>query len=177
MESSRLKERARHDATLPFTRFLAGHADYTPVHFGERRADTTWAHQIATAAVFTAPLLTYGAQPKNILGNPGVEMMKSIPAVWDETVVLPVCEIGEVAAFARRCGRMWFLAIVNGPAARAVNIPLSFLGQGEHRALLIRDSKDDSAAVQVENTVLRSGDSLAIDLSAGGGFIGRFSKQ
>lgn len=51
MELSRLKDRARHDATLPFTRFLAGHADYTPVHFGARRGDTTWAHQIASAAV------------------------------------------------------------------------------------------------------------------------------
>ena len=56
--------RARHDATLPFTRFLAGHADYTPVHFGPRRADTTWAHQVATAVVFTSPLLTYAAHPQ-----------------------------------------------------------------------------------------------------------------
>ncbi len=99
MESSRLRERARHNATLPFTRFLAGHADYTPVHFGDRRADTTWAHQIATAVVFTEPLLTYGAHPKTILANPAVEMIKSIPATWDETIVLPVSEIGEVAAF------------------------------------------------------------------------------
>ena len=43
--------RARHDATLPFTRMLAGHADYTPMHFGDRRNDTTWAHQIASAAM------------------------------------------------------------------------------------------------------------------------------
>ena len=70
MESSRLRERARHNATLPFTRFLAGHADYTPVHFGDRRGDTTWAHQIATAVVFTEPLLTYGAHPKTILETP-----------------------------------------------------------------------------------------------------------
>ena len=54
---------AAHNATLPFTRFLAGHADYTPVLFGERRGDTTWAHQIATAVVFTSPLLTYGGAP------------------------------------------------------------------------------------------------------------------
>jgi hypothetical protein len=74
----RLKERAIHNVTLPFTRYLAGHGDYTPVHFGARRGDTTWAHQIAHAAVFTAPLLTYGPQPASILKNRGVEMMKSI---------------------------------------------------------------------------------------------------
>jgi alpha-glucosidase len=100
MESSRLQARARHNTTLPFTRFLAGHGDYTPVHFGARRGDTTWAHQIATAAVFNSPLLTYGAHPTNLLRNPALPMIKSIPAVWDETIVLPVSEIGEIAAFA-----------------------------------------------------------------------------
>src|SRR5262245_3256254 len=41
LEASKLATRARHDVTLPFTRLLAGPADYTPVHFGPRRADTT----------------------------------------------------------------------------------------------------------------------------------------
>ncbi len=41
---------AMHNATLPFTRMLAGLADYTPTHFtGRRLADTTWAHQVANA--------------------------------------------------------------------------------------------------------------------------------
>ena len=75
-------------------RFLAGHADYTPVHFGHRRADTTWAHQVATAVVFTAPLLTYGAHPQTMLDNPCAVIIKSIPASWDETFVLPCSEIG-----------------------------------------------------------------------------------
>ncbi|MBO0725584.1 MAG: glycoside hydrolase family 97 N-terminal domain-containing protein, partial [Blastocatellia bacterium] len=35
------------NTTLPFTRLLAGPADYTPVIFGERRRETSWAHQIA----------------------------------------------------------------------------------------------------------------------------------
>src|SRR5262245_64341871 len=96
MEASKLQGRARHDATLPFTRFLAGHADYTPVHFGPRRGDTTWAHQVATAAVFTAPLLTYASHPKTLLEHPASAMIKSIPAAWDETVVLSSSEIGEV---------------------------------------------------------------------------------
>jgi len=182
MEASKLADRATHNVTLPFTRYLAGHGDYTPVHFGARRANTTWTHQIATAAVFNSPLLTYGAQPANILKNPGVEMIKSIPAVWEETIVLPVSQIGEIAAFARRSGDTWFLAILNGLAARTVEIPLSFLstrletglGQSEYRAMLLRDNKVDAAAVEVENTTLRRSDSLAIELVAGGGFIARF---
>jgi len=176
MEASKLTARARHDATLPFTRFLAGHADYTPVHFGARRGDSTWAHQTATAVVFTAPLLTYGANPRNILANPCCEMIKSIPAAWDETVVLPVSEIGEIAALARRAGETWFLGIVDGPASRTVQVPLSFLGQGKYKAMLVRDQPDDSAAVTTETATLSRTDRLSIELRSGGGFVGRFSK-
>jgi alpha-glucosidase len=174
MESSRLLERARHNTTVPFTRFLAGHADYTPVHFGTRRADTTWAHQIATAVVFTAPLLTYAAHPTNLLSNPAVEMIKSIPPVWDETIVLPPSEIGELAAFARRHGTAWFVAILNGPTARTLKIPLTFLGAGNFRAMVVRDG-EESASVKIENTVLKRTDSVEVTLSSGGGFIVRLS--
>jgi alpha-glucosidase len=177
MESSRLKERARHNTTLPFTRFLAGHADYTPVHFGARRGDTTWAHQIATAAVFTEPLLTYGAHPTNLLQNPAVEMIKSIPAVWDETIVLPGSAIGEIAAFARRHGKTWFLAILNGPEQRTFKAPLSFLGRGSYAAEIVRDDPGESAAVQIERNKFNAKEALEVDLAAGGGYIARLSLQ
>jgi alpha-glucosidase len=174
MEASRLQERAIHNATLPFTRFLAGHADYTPVHFGPRRGDTTWAHQIATAAVFTEPLLTYGAHPTNLLANPAVEMIRSIPAAWDETIVLPPSEIGEIAAFARRSGGKWFLAIINGPAQRTIKVPLTFLRGGARQAFIVRDDPNESAAVKLENTTVQPKDALTVDLVSGGGFIARF---
>ncbi|MFB0535626.1 MAG: glycoside hydrolase family 97 catalytic domain-containing protein, partial [Anaerolineae bacterium] len=97
MESSSLMERARHQTILPFTRYLAGHADYTSMHLGDRRRDTTWAHQIASMAVFASPLLTIVTHPQRMLDNPAVDIIKSIPAVWDATVVLPGSEIGKLA--------------------------------------------------------------------------------
>jgi len=42
---------------------------------------------------------------------------------------------------------------------------------------MIRDRKDDPASVQIENTTVRSRDSLNIELSSGGGFIARFSRN
>jgi alpha-glucosidase len=177
MESSRLQERARHNTTLPFTRYLAGHGDYTPVIFGNRRGDTTWAHQIATAAIFNEPLLTYGAHPTNLLAHPAREMIQSIPAVWDETRVLPPSEIGELAVFARRRGEHWFLAVINGPQSREIKIPLSFLGPGDYRAATVCDLKNEPAAVQIGHGTNRRRDSLKIELSAGGGFIARFENH
>jgi alpha-glucosidase len=175
MERRSMPAWSEHTTTVPFTRMLAGHLDFTPMVFGERRRETSWAHQIATAAIFTSPVLVYGAHPRSMLDNPAVEMIKSIPSVWDETRVLPFSEIGHVAAFARRRAQQWYVVIANGPDARSVTVPLSFLGRGTHSALLVRDDRDDAAAVKVESTSMGRGDLLHVDLRAGGGFIGRFS--
>jgi len=177
MESSSLKERARHETILPFTRYLAGHADYTSMHFGERRQDTTWTHQIASMAVFASPLLTVVAHPQKILDNPAVDIIKSIPAVWDETIVLPGSEIGELVVFARRTGDKWFLAVMCGPQARTIKVPLSFLGDGRYKGSLVRDDKENDAAVVLEDRTVQRTDTLTIEMTNGGGFVGRFTKQ
>ena len=168
--------RSMHDTTLPFTRMLAGHADYTPVHFGERRRETSWAHQIASAAIFTSPVLIYGAHPKSILENPAADLIKSVPSVWDETIALPGSEIGEIAAFAKRNGNRWFLPIMNGPIAKTIKVTLSFLDNDRYQAMLVRDRNEDGAAVNIEQTTVSSRDILTIELRAGGGFVARFSK-
>jgi alpha-glucosidase len=176
---------AQHDVVLPFTRLLAGMADYTPVHFGSRLADTTWAHQVANAVILQSPLLVYSAHPANMLANPSVDVLKAIPSYWDETVVLPVSEIREVAAFARRSGDTWFLAIANGSTARNVHIDLSaFLGRGPaqpggrpetYHATLLRDTAE-AAALKIEHLTLTAVDSLSIDLHSGGGFVALLKK-
>jgi len=167
---------AKHNTTLPFTRMLAGHADYTGMHFGERRRETSWAHQIASVAIFTSPMLIFGAHPKNIMENPAVELIKSLPSTWDETIALPMCEIGELVVFARRHGEAWFLAIMNGPNPRNVSIPLSFLGRDKYESMLVRDDPGNPAAVRIEKTTLYQRDSIKIDMRGGGGFIAKFSR-
>lgn len=174
MESSRLRDRAIHNVTLPFTRYLAGTGDYTPVHFGARKGDTTDAHQVATAAVFNEPLLTFAAHPTNLLKHPALPMIKSIPAVWDETIVLPPSEIGKVAVFARRSGAAWFLAVLNGPESNAAEIPLSFLGPKKYRMLEVADDPSKPGLVQVSEKGISPRDSIPLKLTAGGGYIARF---
>lgn len=104
-------------------------------------------------------------------------MIKSISSVWDETIALPPCAIGEMAALARRRGHTWFLAILNGPTARTTQIPLAFLGTGKYQALVIRDQPENAAAVRIENTSVSRDDALVIELRAGGGFMGRFTRS
>jgi len=177
LEHRQTPEWSRHNTTLPFTRYLAGAADYTPVVFGERRKETSWAHQIATAAVFTSPLLVFGAHPQSLLDSPAVDVIKSLPSTWDETIVLPPSAIGELAAFARRKGTTWFVAVLNGPTARTLRIDLGFLGKGRYDALFVRDNPDDAAAVAISKATMTSSTPLAVDLRAAGGFIARLAIQ
>lgn len=176
MESRSMRERARHETILPFARYLAGPADYTTMHFGARRGDTTWPHQIASLATFDSPILTIAAHPQSVLDNPALDVIKSIPAVWDETLVLPDSRIGELSVFARRKGAMWMLAVMCGPHARALRVPLSFLGEGAYTASYVRDDGARDDAVSIEHSTARRSETLAIEMRNGGGFVGRFTK-
>jgi alpha-glucosidase len=176
MEHKSIKEWAPFNTTFPFVRMLAGAADYTPVVFGERRRETSWAHQIASAAILTSPLLVYGGHPASFLANPAVEIIKSIPSVWDETIVLPPSGIGELALFARRSGDRWFVAAMNGSQARTVTLDLAFLGAGTYKTLIVKDKLDDPAAVDVETRELSRGKPLEIAMRGAGGFIVKLTR-
>jgi alpha-glucosidase len=183
---------AVHNTTLPFTRMLAGHADYTPMHFGDRRADTSETHQIASAIILSGPLLIYAEHPANMLKHPAVDIIKRIPAVWDETIVLPCSEIGKIVAFARRSGDTWFVSVMNGPDARMARIDLTFLGESEYDAEFVRDRKGDAtsahllrtrltfgpkAGVEIDKATVTNAESIYAELIPGGGFVAMISPR
>ncbi len=174
---SRLKERAFHHTTLPFTRFPAGHGEYTTVMFNVRRGDTTFAHQVATPVVFTAPLHTYAAHPQKLLDSPATDVIREIPPIWDETIVLPPSEISAIAVFARRYQDRWFLAVLNGTEARQLKVPLTFLRDGKFTARLVRDGETPESMKVEKDQPLSAKDTLTIDLPVGGGFVGLFTPK
>ncbi len=141
---------ASHNAALPFTRFVVGHADYTPILY-TNPGPTTWAHQLATLIVFTSPLQVYAEHPSTMMNAPrlqdGLTVMQAIPTVWDETMVLPGSKIGDLAAFARRTGADWFVGILNGVGAREYTLDFSFLSTGRYEVTLVQD---DLSAERVE---------------------------
>src|SRR5260370_17322766 len=159
---------AHHTSTLPFLRLRAGRDIFPPMFWGSRRKETSWPHQIASAAILTSPLLTFAANPKSIVENPSVDLIKSIPSTWDQTIVLPVSEIGEIAAFARRKNDTWFLAVMNGETPKTIHVNLSFLAEGPHPAMLIRDQQANPAPEKIENIILIPSDYLTSDLRARG---------
>jgi alpha-glucosidase len=103
-------------------------------------------------------------------------VIKSVPSTWDETRVLTGSEIGELVLFARRKGDIWFLAVMNGPDAQTIQVPLSFLSAGRYQSTLVRDEAPDGSTVRVESRVHTPQDTIALELTAGGGFLGRFTR-
>lgn len=170
-------EWSTHNTTLPFTRLVVGAGDYTPVVFGERRLETSWTHQIATSLIFNSSVIFFGSHPQKMLDNPAVKVIKEIPATWDETIVLPSSRIGEVAAFARRSGKTWFLAVLNGQEARAIQFPLSFLGDGWYEGTVLNDNPSDAAAIAMQRVFCRKSDSLTGTMRRGGGYIVMFTPK
>lgn len=162
-----------HYATLPFTRFLAGHGDVTPTTFQpERLKGTTFAQQLAGSIVFNSPILCWADKPDVYLESPALEFIRHVPAVWDETRVLPASAIGEVAAFARRSGGDWYVGVVNGGKAREITIDLAFLGAGEFEADFFTDVPDAATRLEVRQHVsVKASTRRSAHLNDGGGFV------
>ena len=86
---------ANHNATLPFTRFIAGAADYTICYYHQSTIKkvagikTTSAHQMALSVIFYSPLqfVFWYDRPSDYQGEPEVEFFDHLPTVWDTTKV------------------------------------------------------------------------------------------
>lgn len=165
-----------HNTTLIFTRFLAGPADYTPLSFSDNVKSTTLTHQVATVAAFTSPFMCLGVDPEKLLKSKVKNMVKQIPVVWDETIILPQSKIGELAVMARRSGKTWFLIALNGEMANDLKINLKFLGKGNYSGNLLEDAEADRKQAVEKNVRFNKGNSIRMTLLPGGGFIGRFYK-
>ncbi|MFL6303533.1 MAG: glycoside hydrolase family 97 catalytic domain-containing protein [Candidatus Sulfotelmatobacter sp.] len=162
-----------HDVILPFTRYVAGPGDYTPTVFTTSELmGNTWAHELAQAVVFTSPFLCFGGNPQSYLENPARDVLTAISPVWDETRVLSGSEPGKVVAEARRSGKQWLVAVINGSDATTLDIPLDFLGAGSWQATQLRDAKDKPDAWDRQDGKVTRNDHIRLQIVARGGFVG-----
>ena len=112
------------------------------------------------------------------VNNPMADIIKTLPAVWDETIVLPCSEIGEIAAFARRSGDNWYLGVINGEKAKTLQIQLSFLKEGEwYHAHVVGDHPSGTDAVRRTHAFCRNNDTFTAKMRDAGGYVVRFTKQ
>lgn len=172
---------ATHNTILPFTRFIAGAADYTfcfntdLIRLGKSK--TTQAHQLALPVLYFSPLqyvFWYG-RPDQYPNTAEFSFWKGLPTVWDETRVVDGTP-GEYVTMARRQKETWYVGAITNMQARTVTIPLSFLSPGTaYTAVLHEDDghghvkqtrQSVTASTILKRPVLASG-GLAISLSPG----------
>jgi alpha-glucosidase len=177
-----------HTITLPFTRALLGPMDFTPGGFLNRAPKDfkitapaevmgTRARQLAMTVIYPSPLLVLCDSPKNYRGQPGIEFLRAIPTVWDETVVLQG-DVAKSIAVARRSGDKWYLVAMNGDDAAQLRVSLSFLGKGKWQLRNFADKPDgsDYQAVLESKEEVTAKSSLKLSLAPAGGFAGIITK-
>ncbi len=110
-----------------YTRFLCGHADWTPGTYN--------AMEIASLILIDSPLMALASDPADILASPAVEFIKSIPTVWDKTVVLSDSRIGKYSAYAKEHNGTWFVGGIASMNVPKATVDLAeFLPEGTYTA-------------------------------------------
>jgi alpha-glucosidase len=188
------KETPEHRATLPFTRLLAGPGDYTPGGFANRQpaqfktaqkptqVQATRAGELAMFILIESPFMVACDSPEDYRDKDGkyllgMDFLKGLPTVWDETRGLDG-KVGEYVVEARRNGKNWYLGAISDRNARELTVPLKFLGSGNWKVALWEDAPDSGQnaenMVKNEKTV-RSTDTLPLKLAPSGGTVAIFS--
>lgn len=181
---------ADHDISVPFTRLLAGPTDY---HLGGFRAlprdefkiqyvnpyvMSTRCHMMAMYVVLENHLTSLCDTPMAYEGQPGFEVLRTVPGTWDEMRV-PLAEFNKYVTVARRNGTDWWVGALNDGTARTLNLKLDFLGEGEYRAEVYTDAPDaerNPNHLSKEIRTVTRKDKIELPLAVDGGAVLRISK-
>ena len=181
---------ADHDISIPFTRLLAGPADY---HLGGFRAlprsmfkiqyvnpyvMSTRCHMMAMYVVLENHLTSLCDKPEAYEGQPGFEVLRTVPGTWDE-ISVPLAEFNKYVTVARRSGTDWWVGTLNDGTARTLNLKLDFLGNGKYQAEIYTDAPDvdeNPNHLNKETRTVTRKDVIELPLAADGGSVLRISK-
>jgi len=159
---------ADNNVTRPFTRFLAGAADFTFPYYVDQLT-VTRAHQLGAMVAFFSPLqfVFWYDSPLDYQGEQEVAFIGGLPTVWDETVVVDG-QIGSFVSVARRKGRAWFVGALTNSQPRVVTIPLTFL-EPDQRYLVYHYGDNTPTSVALWAELITATDTINAALLPSGG--------
>lgn len=99
----------------------------------------TRCHTLAKFVVYNSPITVACDRPGHYYGEPGIEFLKEVPTVWDETKVINGA-IGEYITMARKKGDRWFFGYMTNSNERTLTVPLDFLDNGNYEIHIFRDA-------------------------------------
>jgi alpha-glucosidase len=181
-----------HDATIPFTRMVAGPMDYTPgamvnmdkanftPNYTRPESQGTRAHQVALYIIYESPLQMLSDSPSTYMKEQETtDFIVNIPTVWDDIIGIDG-KVGDYLLLARRSGKEWFVGAITDWTSRDMDLDLSFLPAGNYSMEIFRDGINaDRYAGDYKHlkTNVKSGDKMKIHLAPGGGWAARITPE
>lgn len=181
-----------HNVTLPFTRLLAGPMDYEPglLENGTKKTFRpieekvmsygTRANQLAMYIIYESPVQFFSGNPSQGMLEPQfMELLGSIPTVWDTTIVTDA-KVAQYIVTARKKDGDWYLGAMTDSVSRKLSIPLSFLGKNEYIATICEDGVNAdryASDYKLYEKSVSAQDLLTFTMQPGGGFMVKFKKK
>lgn len=165
---------AYHNMVLPYTRFLAGPADFTFCYPNAKNnfvknLKVSMGQQLALTVVYFDPLqaIFWYGKAADYQNELEIEFFKYVPTVWDDSRYL-AGSIGENISVARRKGKSWFVGSASGLSAWDHDLRLDFLQKkASYTATIYEDG--ESSGIRKRVLKVRQGDILPIRLLAKSG--------
>jgi alpha-glucosidase len=125
--------------------------------------------------VYDSPMQIFSGNPSEAYLEPAfMELLGSLPTLWDETIILDG-KVGDYIITARRKGTDWFIAGMGDWQARDVKLNFDFLEEDQYNATICKDGINaDRYAADYSLTysnIIKKNDQLTIHLAPGGGFL------
>ncbi len=186
------KATPEHDLLLPFIRMTAGPMDYEPGILDNATQKTfrpisekvmsmgTRCHQAAMFVVYESPITIFSGNPSQGMMEPRfMELLGSIPTVWDTTIVLDG-KIGDYIITARKKGNDWYIGAMTDWTGRELSIDLSFLDEGNYIAEICEDGINADrypSDYSIKTQAVNKKATRSIKMAPGGGYLMRLKKQ
>ena len=170
---------AQHHLDVIFTRNVVGAMDFTPGDFATWHGSiNTWqsmGHHLALTTLFESGIVHIAENPENLRHFIGRDIMKRLPAAWDESLLLE----GNPTAYAtvaRRKGQDWWLSGIS-VGERTCRLKLDFLEEGTtYTAYIYRDGSCRSD-LKFEKKQVDKSKTLSIKELSEGGFLVQLTPQ
>ena len=136
------KNSAQHHLDVLFTRNVVGAMDFTPGDFatwrGSLLTQRSQGHHLALTTLFESGIVHIAEAPQNLKYFIGRDIMKRLPAAWDESLLLEGNPTS-YATVARRKGNDWWVSGIS-VNERTCRVKFDFLEEGTtYTAYIYRD--------------------------------------
>ena len=133
---------------------------------------TTAAFELALPVILYSPVEHFGIVPDNLKQFPQYvwNYLSKVPSTWDETLLIDGYP-GKDVMMARRSGKIWYVAGINGEKiAKDFSCQLPFI-QKETMAQLITDKSNTNNETEIRNMSIAENGEIQISIQPYGGFV------